>query len=584
MTLALPSIYKLFPFVRWMKNTSRESARADLIAGLTGAVIVLPQGVAFATIAGMPPEYGLYASMIPAIIAALFGSSWHLVSGPTTAASVVMYSSLSAIAVPGSAEYISLAITLAFMVGMLQIILGLAKLGTLVNFISHSVVIGFTTGAAFLIAGKQAKAFLGLEMPDTGHLLETISYLWDHWSAFHPLVTLVSVSTLVSGILFRKYVPKFPGMIGALMVGAVLANALNLLLGADSTGIRMIGALPGNLPPLSRPVFSMDMLKELLPLCLAMTLLALTEAVSIARSIAVKSGQAIEPSQEFVGQGLSNIVGSFFSSYVATGSFNRSGANYDAGARSPMAAVSAALILMVMLPFVAPLTAWLPIPAVAGLLFLIAWRLINFSQIRKVIRADEKEAVVMLITFLSTIVLRLEDAIIIGVILSLLFYLRKTSKPKMLSRVPDQLSEHRKFTTSYGRDECPQLKILRLDDSLYFGSVTHVGELFRLYREKYPEQKHMLLLTKGINQIDVAGAELLQLEALERRKMGGEFYMYRIKDSATRVLKRGGYLDVIDKGTIYDSKEEAIEEIFKRLDKDICRTCTKRIFKECQTI
>jgi len=567
-----------------MRNTTRESAKADLIAGLTGAIIVLPQGVAFATIAGMPPEYGLYAGMVPAIIAALFGSSWHLVSGPTTAASIVMYSSLSGMALPGSAEYISLAITVAFMVGVIQLTLGFAKFGTLVNFISHSVVVGFTTGAACLIAAKQAKSFLGLEIPETDHLVEAIQYLWTHWTAFHPLVTLVSVSTLVAGVLFRKLLPRFPGMIGALIVGSIIANVLNLIFGAETTGIHMIAALPGNLPPLSAPVLSMDVLKQLVPLALAMTLLALTEAVSIARAIALKSGQAIEPNQEFIGQGLSNVAGSFFSAYVATGSFNRSGANYDAGARSPMAAMSAAIILMIALPVVAPLTAFLPIPAVAGLLILIAWRLINISEIRKIITADEKEAAVLLVTFLATVFLRLEDAIIIGVIVSLIFYLRKTSRPKLLSRVPDPSSPYRKFTSSYGKDECPQLKILRLDDSLYFGSVTYVGELLRLYREKYPDQKHMFLLTKGINQIDFAGAELLKSEALERRKMGGEMYLYRIKDSAMRVLTRGGYMDLLDQGTIFDTKKDAIAGIFKRLDKDICQTCTKRIFRECQSI
>ena len=328
----------------------------------------------------------------------------------------------------------------------------------------------------------------------------------------------------------------------------------------------------------------MDTVQQLVPVALAMTLFALTEALSIARSLAIKSGQSIEPNQEFIGQGLSNIAGSFFSSYVATGSFNRSGANYDAGAQTPLAAITAGVLLLALLFFVAPLTAYLPNAAVAALLILIAWRLIDIEQIKKIVRADEKEAVVLLVTFLGTIFLKLEDAILLGVITSLVFFLRKTSKPKVLGRIPDPESSRRKFISSFGLDECPQFKMLRLDDSLYFGSVAYVGELLRLYREKYPAQKHLLLLTKGINQVDVAGAELLVKEAKERRKMGGQLYLYRLKDSATRVLNRGGYMDVLDQGTIFDTKEEAVLEIFKKLDRDICKTCDKRVFLECRTI
>ena len=578
------SFSKFFPFLRWGRNLTEETVRADLLAGLTGAAIVLPQGVAFAAIAGMPPEYGLYASIVPAIIAALFGSSWHLVSGPTTAASIVMFSSLSALALPGSPQYISLAITLAFMVGVTQFAMGAVRLGALVNFISHSVIVGFTAGAALLIASKQVKIFLGLEIPVREHFYESLVYLWEHWSAFHPMVTFVGFSSLAVVIILRKKWPKFPGMIAALFVGGVVAAIFNFIFGADKTGIHMVGALPRQLPPLSMPDFSADVLQELAPLALAMTLFTLTEAVSIARSIALKTGQPIQGNQEFIGQGLSNIVGSFFSAYVATGSFNRSGANFEAGARSPLSAIFAGLLLIPLLMVVAPLTAYLPKAAVAGLLILVAWRIIDFAQIRKICSADRKEAAIMAVTFLSTILFKLEFAILFGVILSLLIYLRKTSRPRIMPRVPNPESKHRKFGSGVALPECPQFKMLRLDDSIYFGSVAHVGEMFRLYREHYPEQKHLLLLTKGVNQVDVGGAELLVAEARERRKSGGDLYLYRLKDSASTVLKDGGYLDFIGEDNIFDSKEEAIGTIFDRLDRDICSTCENRIFLECKTL
>ncbi len=574
---------KFLPFLRWGRNMTRSSVKADVLAGLTGAAIVLPQGVALAAIAGMPPEYGLYTSMVPAVIAALFGSSWHLVSGPTTAASVIMFASLSGMATPGSEQYVAMAITLAFMVGVLQLAMGVVRLGALVNFISHSVVIGFTAGAACLIAAKQSEEFLGIDIPDGTHLFNTIEYLWINWNQLHPLVMLVAIITLLTAIGCQRCLGGM-SMIAALLVGSLTAALFNLGFGEETSGIHMMGALPQQLPPLSMPQFSLDLFRQLSPLALAMTLFALTEAVSIARSISLKSGQAIAGNQEFIGQGLSNIFGSFFSSYVATGSFNRSGINYDAGARSPLAAILAGVLLVVLVLLVAPLTSHLPKAAIAGLLFLVAWRLINFKQIHKILRADKNEAVILGIVFFGTVFFSIEFAILAGVILSLMIFLRKTSRPRLSARVPDPESKTRKF--AYGRflPECPQLKILRLGDSLYFGSVSHVGELFRRYREHYPEQKHLFLLTKGIAQVDVSGAELIVNEARERRKIGGDLYMYRLRDTAAKVFGRGGYSDEIGESNIFDSKQDAIPAIFDRLDKSICATCEQRIFLECRSI
>lgn len=575
---------RFLPFLRWGRRLDKQTVRGDFIAGLTGAAIMLPQGVAFATLAGMPPQYGLYAGMVPAIIAALFGSSRHLVSGPTTAASIVMFSALSGMAAPGTEAYIALAITLTFMVGIAQLLMGIARLGELVNFISHSVIVGFTAGAATLIASKQARNFFGLDIPAGDNLADTLSLLFQNLADLNPLVTLTATVTLLIGSFGRRLFPRFPAMILALLGGGILAALLNLIATSDETRVAMVGALPNHLPPLSAPTFNIQVFKDLAPVALAMTLFALTEAVSIARSLAIRSGQAISGNQEFIGQGLSNLAGSFFSGYVATGSFNRSGANYDAGAKSPLAAIFAGAILLLFIPILAPLTAHMPKACVAGLLILVAWRLIDFSTIRRIIRADRNEALIMGVTFFAALFLDLEFALLFGVMLSLMFYLRRTSRPKLLPRSPDPSTGRRKFTSGASLPECPQLKILRLEDSLYFGSVAHVGELLRLYREHYPEQKHLLLLTKGVNQVDLSGAELLVNEVKERRKMGGEFYMYRLKPSATKILEDGGFMDVIDHNTVFDSKSDAIESIFETLDKDICRTCEKRVFLECDSV
>lgn len=575
---------RLLPMMRWWPRVSRASFKHDLMAGLTGAIVVLPQGVAFATIAGMPPEYGLYAGMIPAVIAALFGSSWHLVSGPTTAASIVLFSALSVYAEPGSPQYVSMALTLTFMVGLIQLVMGAARLGTLVNFISHSVVIGFTAGAAILIAANQVKHFLGLEIARGSHVHETLLAVIHQFNQINPYVVTVGMVTIVSGILCKRFLPRIPYMIAAMLVGSVVSVGLNFIVGGQATGITTVGALPRTLPPLSMPNFSLETIRELAPAALAATLFALTEAVSIARSLAARSGQHLDGNQEFIGQGLSNLAGSFFSGYVATGSFNRSGLNYQAGAKTPLAAVLAGSLLMVIVVLVAPLAAYLPNAAMAAILFLVAWGLIDFHHIRKILQTSRSDSVILVTTFFATLFLELEFAIFLGVMLSLALYLMRTSRPRVLPRVPDPHSPGRKFTTDSGLPECPQLKFVRVDGSLFFGAVSHVQERLREFEEQHPEQKSLAIIGQGINFIDVAGAEFLAQEAKRRREQGGRLYLIRVKEGVCDPIKRGGYLAEIGEENIFPGKTAAVTCMFHNLDYDICRHCTKRIFRECATV
>jgi len=576
-------LYQLLPFLKWSHRVSRDSFKQDIIAGLTGAVVVLPQGVAFAAIAGMPAEYGLYAGMVPAIVAALFGSSWHLVSGPTTAASIVLFSALSEMAQPGSIDYVRLALTLTFMVGIIQLIMGWVRLGTLVNFISHSVVIGFTAGAAILIATNQLKHFFGLDMSRGLAFYEVIQRFFEQIANINPYITAIAATTLLTGILSRRFMPKVPYMIVAMLAGSFLSMALNARFGSQITGIVTLGALPASLPPLSSPDFSFKTIKELAPVALAATLFALTEAVSIARSIAVKTGQHINGNQEFVGQGLSNIAGSFFSGYVATGSFNRSGLNYEAGAKTPIAAISAGIFLILIVLLVAPYASYLPNAAMAAILFLVAWGIIDFHHIKKIFKTSRSETSILVTTFLATLFLELDFAIFLGVMLSLILYLNRTSKPKVLSRVPDERLPNRKFNTDSSLPECPQLKIVRIDGSLFFGAVNHVHESIRHFEEQNPKQKNLLLVASGINFVDAAGAEFFEIEAKHRQKIGGSLFIYGAKEAVCKQLKDGGYLDIIGRENIFSSKTESLNRIYQNsLDHSICASCEKRIFKECQ--
>jgi len=575
-------IRRFLPFLEWKSKVNREVLRIDFIAGITGAIVVLPQGVAFAVIAGMPPQYGLYAAMVPAIIAALFGSSWHLVSGPTTAASLVLFSTLSALAPPESADYVKLALTLTFMVGLIELFMGFAKLGALVNFISHSVVIGFTAGAAILIASSQFKNFFGIDIPRGLHVHEILMHLFSNFSQVNISITFVALLTMISGILVKKYFRKIPYMIIAMLVGSLAAGLMNAIFGVETTHIRMLTALPSDLDLLSSPSFEWQHIKDLAPAAFAVTLFALTEAVSIARSMAVRSGQHLNGNQEFVGQGLSNIIGSFFSAYVATGSFNRTGVNYEAGARTPLAAMFAGLLLIIIVPLVAGLAVYLPYAAMAGILMLVAWGLIDFHHIGKILKASKTESAVLTITFFATLFLELEFAIMLGVISSLVVYLLKTSRPNVYSRVPDPNNKKRKFTTSNELSECPQLKILRIDGSLFFGAVSYIADLLNRYKKRRPEQKHLVIVGKGMNFVDVAGSEYLVQLSEQKREEGGGLYLIDLKEGVMDPLKKGGYLEEIGEENVFRGKTEALAAIYTKLDKSICVTCPYRIFNECR--
>ncbi len=569
----------VFPFLTWMPLVNRRSLGSDLSAGLTGAIVVLPQGVAFATIAGMPPEYGLYAGIIPAIVAALFGSSWHLVSGPTTAASLVLFSSLSALAEPGSADYVKLALTLAMMVGLLELALGLFRLGSIVNFISHSVVIGFTAGAGVLIAANQIKNYFGLPIPRGAHFSDIFIYLFTHLSAISWAVAGVATTTLLSGILVRRYLPKVPYMIVAILAGSLLSVALNFWFAA---GIPTVGALPASLPPLSAPSFDPAVWKQLASPALAVTLFALTEALSISRALAVRSGQHINGNQEFIGQGLSNVAGSFFSAYVATGSFNRSGLNFDSGAKTPLAAIVAGAALALIVVLVAPFAAYMPNAAMAGVLMLVSYGLIDQHHIRQILKTSRAESAVLLVTFFSTLFLELQEAIFAGVLLSLLLYLNRTSHPKTSIRVPDPDHASRKFITNLALPECPQLRIVRIDGSLFFGAVNYFQETLRTYEQEHPEQKRLMIEMSGVNFVDIAGAEALAQEAKRFRKRGGALYLLNTKASVTETLHQGGYDAEIGPANFFHSKTQALRNIYPQLDHDICKSCKQHVFIECK--
>ena len=568
----------IFPFLGWFRLVSRDSVKADFMAGLTGAVIVLPQGVAFATIAGLPPEYGLYTAMVTPIIAALFGSSHHLVSGPTTAISIVVFATISRHAVPGSPEFVALALTLTFLAGVYQLAFGLARLGVLVNFVSHTVVIGFTAGAAILIATSQMKHILGIHVPKGETFLHTWADIYNGAGGINYYLLAIALTTLLTAILVRRYSPRVPNLLAGMVAGSVLA----FFLAHFNDGIQLVGKLPAHLPPLSSPVFSMITIKQLAPEAFAVALLGLIEAVSISRAVATKSSQRIDADQEFIGQGLSNIVGSFFSSYAGSGSFTRSGINYAAGAKTPLSAIFAALILMVILLLIAPLTAYLPVAAMGGVILLVAYNLIDFHHIKSILTLSKSESSILLITFGATLFLELEFAIYIGVLLSLVFFLAKTSTPRIPTLTVDD-APGRKLINIRAKPlkQCPQLKIIRIDMSIYFGSINHIQNRISHIMEN-ERIYHVLIVASGVNFIDLAGAEGLAAENQKLARMNGGLYFVDLNSSVYEFVARSGFIKRIGANHFFDSKTEAIHHIYQHLDREICKTCQSLIFRECQ--
>ncbi|MDB4847480.1 SulP family inorganic anion transporter [Candidatus Pseudothioglobus singularis] len=571
---------KIFPFIVWFRLTTLETIKADFFAGLTGAIIVLPQSVAFATIAGMPPEYGLYTAMVVPIIAALFGSSFHLVSGPTTAISIVVFAAVSKYAEPGTEEFVSLALTLTFLAGVYQFVFGVAKFGLLINFVSHNVVIGFTAGAALLIASSQIPYIVGIDIARGEDFIHTWFDIYWGVGEFNIYLLIVGLGTLMSAILVKILRPKYPNLLIGMLVGGVLAFYLS---GLTDT-IKTVGAMPAYFPPLSTPDFSLNSLKELAPEAFAIALLGLIEASSIGRSIATKSNQRIDANQEFVGQGASNIVGSFLSSYASSGSFTRSGVNFEAGARTPLSAILAALFLMVIVLLVAPLIAYLPLAAMAGIILLVAYNLVDFKNIRKTFKYSKSESVIFTATFLATLLFELEFAIYLGVLLSLMLFIAKTSTPDVhtlaFATPPGEGDRRLQSIRKAPLVQCPQLKIIRIDMSIYFGSINHIQkQLSRIVDNQ--RIYHILIVASGVNFIDLAGIEALLNENKRLKAQNGSLYFVAVKSTAFEFMEKVNFVNEIGRENFFDTKSEAIKVLYDRLDKIKCEKCQALVFNEC---
>ena len=566
----------LKPAYGWRKAVTRQTLRADLIAGLTNATIVLPQAVAFAAIAGLPPEYGLYTAMITPIIAALFGSSLVMISGPTTAISALVFGALSESFEPGSAVYIQHVLLLTVIVGLMQLSLGLASLGRLVAFVSYSVMLGFTAAAAFLIAVSQLGGALGVELERGGSVIERITRAAlaapeANWRACVIAATAFFVA-VVTRMLWRRS-PNF-------IVALVVAGAVGYFIDASDHGVRTIGALPSILPHFQAPTINLDTIGLTTEAAFAIALIGLLEAISIGRAFAFKTQKPFDANQEIVGQGLSNIVGGFFQAYPGSGSFTRSGLNYESGAKTPMSAIFSSLSLLLLLLLMAPFVAHIPIPALAGIILLVAWKLIHFEEIIPILKADLNETSIFFATFFAGVLVELEFAIYVGVILSLLIFLNKSARPTLAITAPDANGTFYNAQI-FGLPECPQMVFARLDGPLYFGSVEAVEKGFRQIERRNRGQLHLVLILKGVGDIDLAGAMALVDEHKRRTQRGGALYIIATHQHLVKRLRKLNVIQSIGENRLFGHKGEAITAITQRLLSGPCESCKARIFTEC---
>ncbi|GLK87272.1 SulP family inorganic anion transporter [Pseudomonas turukhanskensis] len=488
-----PARLKLFPFLAWLPAQTGRSVRRDFLVGLGGAVLALPQSIAYALIAGLPAEYGLYAAVVPVLVACLWGSSWHLICGPTAAISVVLFTSVSPLAVPGSADYVELVLLLTFLAGLFQWLLGLLRFGSLVNFVSHSVVVGFSAGAAVVIALGQLPYLLGIDLPSQATGYDSLVHLLALLPRFNPACLAVAAISLGSSLVIRKLWPRAPALLVGIVLGSLVVWALPTLFAS----VPRVAAFSGSLPPFSPLSLDPATVLRLLPTAVACGMLGLVTSLSISRTLASRSQQMLNANQEVRAQGLSNMVGAWFSGYLSAGSFTRSGLNLQSGASSPLAGVFSALLVAVFALCGAGLIAHIPLPSMAASILLICWGLIDFAGIRALYRVSRSEFVVMLLTLAATLLLELQTAIYAGVLASLFFYLKRTSQPRVQQWVD-------------GDEE-----ILRLEGSIFFGAC-HFVQL-RLQRST---ARRVVIEGQHMNFIDYAGVTMLHQEARRLRGLG----------------------------------------------------------------
>jgi len=568
--------YRLLPFRRWIVELRKPGIlHADLIAGITVALVLVPQSMAYAQLAGLPAYYGLYASFLPGIVAALFGSSRQLATGPVAVVSLMTASALEPIARGNAELYIAYAVMLAFMVGIFQMALGLLRLGVLVNFLSHPVVVGFTNAAAIIIGTSQLGKLFGVSVATADHTYETFfNTVVEAFHSTHLETMLMALLALGIMIGLRHYLPKVPNVLTAVVITTLISWAV----GFEAVGGQVVGAIPAGLPAISMPTVDFQVMVQLLSVTVTIAIIGFMEAISIAKAMATRTRQRLDANQELVGQGLGNIASSFSQGYAVSGSFSRSAVNIGAGARTGFSSVVTGVVVGTTLLALTPLLYHLPQATLAAVIIMAVINLVKVDPIKHAWKVQRHDAAVAVITFALTIIWapNLDKGIIVGVLLSLGLFLYRSMAPRVavLSRDPDGTlrdAEVRKLET------CRNISLIRFDGPLYFANTGYFEDKVLERVALKPELKYVIIDAEGINEIDATGEEMLHHLVGRLKEAGVELLIARAKKQLWDTFERTNLMERLGRDHMFALRTQAFNYAWDKLGDNHAETCPLRV-------
>lgn len=545
--------------MEWLPAYRRAYLAGDLSAGITVGIMLIPQGMAYAMIAGLPPVFGLYAALIPQIIYALTGTSRQLAVGPVAMDSLLVASGLGALSLSGLDEYIAMAIFLALFMGVLQLTFGLLRMGFLVNFLSRPVISGFTSAAAIIIGLSQLKHLLGTQIDGSNQIHVLLANAIRTLGDTHFVTLLIGLSGIVLIRVLKQVAPRLPAALIAVVLGVLGVYFLKL----NEAGVGIVGQVPGGLPSLELPVLDSQRISELFPIALALSLIAFMEAISVAKAVEEKRGETrVNANQELVALGLSNIVGSFFQSYPTTGGFSRTAVNDEAGANTGLAALVSSLVVGLTLLFLTPLFYFLPNAILASIIMVAVYGLIDLKYPRALWKNRKDEFVLLLATFLLTLSLGIKEGILLGVLFSLLLLVYRISKPHMavLGRIrgTDYFMNVARFSEE--AEEFGTILILRFDGQLFFGNKDYFSaQLRKQIAKKGPGLKTIILNAEAINYIDSTAVFMLKALIQELRREGIRFMLAGVIGPTRDILFTSGLIAEIGEENLFVRTKEAFE-------------------------
>ena len=540
----MKKIQKLIPILEWLPSYKASSFRGDFIAGITVAIILIPQGIAYALIAGLPPIYGLYCALVPQLVYAVFGSSRQVAIGPVAMDSLIVATGVSTLALAGSNSYISIAILLAFMVGGIQFLLGVFRLGFIVNFLSKPVITGFTSAVALTIGINQFRNLFGVDFIQSDQIQYVLEDIWYNFIDYDFQTTIIGLISVSIIIISRKINKKIPNALIVVVFGILVMRYF----GDDFKNVTIIKYIPSGLPTFSFPELDVSQMRELLPIALTLVMVGYLETITIGKSLEAKQDEyKIRPNQELIALGLSNLIGSWFKAYPSTSSFSRSAINQESGATTGMASLISVLMVVITLLFLTPLFYYLPNTVLAAIIIVAVFGLVNIKEAIFLWKANNLDFWLLIVTFFSTLLLGIEYGITIGVGLSLIILIFRTSRPYVveLGKVPDSDFYRNKDRFSEVIID-KQVLVFRFDSQLFYASASYFIEtLEMMVEEKGEDLKLIVLDAESINRVDSTGVEMLKERIRYYKKKDILFYFAGVKGPVRDQLFRGKILDLI---------------------------------------